>query len=127
MPYKNREQRLEAQRLHYKKNKEKYLNNQYLRRLEKAKWFFDYKSTLKCERCPETHHACLQFHHKDPINKEGGVCELVNAGYAKDVILKEIAKCAVICSNCHLKLHWQERLDEGVARISPKYSQDRKS
>ncbi|NIQ17146.1 MAG: hypothetical protein GTO02_23025, partial [Candidatus Dadabacteria bacterium] len=69
----------------------------------------------------------LQFHHKNPEEKEGDVCEFVNAGYSKEVVLKEIAKCIVICANCHLKLHWQERLDEGIAKISPKYLQSRKS
>lgn len=116
---------MNAQKKHYAKNKDKYLSNQYLRRMEKAKWFFEYKSTLKCEKCEESHPACLQFHHKDPLEKEGEVAALVAAGHSKDVILKEIGKCVVLCANCHLKEHWQEKIDEGMARISPRYSQNR--
>ncbi len=123
MAYKNREQRLQAQREHYRKNKDRYMNQQYLRRMEKAEWFFELKSSLKCVECGENHPACIQFHHSDPLNKEGEVADLVNAGYSKEVVLKEIAKCEVLCSNCHLKRHWQERVDNGLARVSPKYKE----
>ena len=120
MPYKNRQQKLEAQKRHYRENKEKYANKQYLRRLEKAKWFFEYKSTLQCA-CGENHPACIGFHHRNPLEKEGDVSAFVHAGYSKETILKEIAKCDVMCANCHMKKHWQERMDEGTAKISPVY------
>lgn len=62
-----------------------------------------------CMNCGETHVGCLQFHHRDPSTKlfriQQGVAEKVP--FAK--ILKEIAKCDVLCANCHAKLHWKER------------------
>lgn len=123
MPYKNREQKLEAQRRHYQENKDRYISNQYLRRMQRAEWFFELKSGLSCS-CGESHPACIQFHHRDPLTKEGEVSDFVNAGYSKDVILAEIAKCDVLCANCHLKQHWQERMDQGLSRMSPKYKAD---
>ena len=125
MPYRNREQQLQAQKEHYKKNKNQYLNNQYVRRMERARWYHDYKTTLKCEICGETHPACLQFHHKDPLEKEGEVATMVNSGYSKEIILKEIAKCSVLCANCHLRQHWDERMVEGKVRCSAKYKEER--
>ena len=128
MPYKNREQKLEAQKKHYKNNKQRYANNQYLRRMKKAEWFFEYKTTLKCEKCGESHPACLQFHHRNPLEKEGNISDFVNAGYSKEVVLAEIEKCAILCANCHLKEHWNENMNNGAARISVKYqiaAQDR--
>lgn len=125
MPYKNKEKQLEAQRKHYKENQNRYMNNQYRRRMEKANWFFEYKSTLKCSKCGENHPACIQFHHTDPSLKENDISSMVNAGYNKDRIIEEINKCEIVCANCHFKLHWQERVDDGVARVSTKHKQVR--
>lgn len=125
MPYKNREQRLAAQKKHYEANKIRYRSNQYNRRLEKAAWFFELKKTLKCEQCGENHPACLQFHHRDPLEKEGMVSKFVGAGYSEDVIRKEIEKCEVLCANCHAKKHWQEGMEEGRIRVSLEYPQER--
>jgi hypothetical protein len=109
MPYKNREQQLSAQRKNYRENKSRYKNNQYQRRLEKAKWFYELKTTLKCCKCGQNHPACLQFHHIDSSTKMGDVTDLVRSGYKKEIILAEIAKCVVLCANCHMIEHWNER------------------
>lgn len=61
----------------------------------------------KCARCPETHPWCLEFHHRDPKTK----LFLPNAAKKRSLgaLLAEIAKCDVLCSNCHRKLHYEER------------------
>ncbi len=61
-----------------------------------------------CKVCGENHPACLDFHHRDPSLK------LFNIGvsfgsYSIKKMKEEIAKCDVICSNCHRKLHAAER------------------
>lgn len=55
-----------------------------------------------CIYCGETELMCLDFHHRDPEQKEFGISRGVLRG--KD-LLKEIAKCDVVCANCHRKLH----------------------
>ena len=65
----------------------------------------EYKKTLACVRCGETHWATLDFHHDDPAEKDGTVSYLVNSGYSWARIREEIDKCTVLCSNCHRKHH----------------------
>ena len=71
------------------------------------KWFDEYKSQLRCERCLETHPACLEFHHREPKKKEIVVSKALDWGWSIERILTEIAKCDVVCANCHRKLHWK--------------------
>lgn len=86
----------EDKRNHYKNNKEKYQRNQ----LSITEWFLKYKNNLKCERCGFSHPAALDFHHKDPTTKKFSIGQLKGVKN-KDIIMEEIKKCEVICSNCH--------------------------
>jgi hypothetical protein len=97
---------------HYLDNKEKQIlkNKQYNE--QRKKWFYDYKSTLKCERCNENHIACLDFHHINPNDKKFQISEgLIQMNKSKEEILKEISKCIVLCSNCHRKEHWNLNIE----------------
>jgi hypothetical protein len=96
----------EYRRQHYIKNRQKYIDKAKKYSKDFVEWFQEFKSQLKCNRCDETHPACLQFHHTNPSEKEALVSQLVsNCNKAK--ILKEIAKCEVLCANCHAKHHYQ--------------------
>jgi transcription elongation factor Elf1 len=88
----------------YNKNKQKQLERQEKRKKEIRVWFNKYKQSLKCEYCGENDSCCLDFHHNNPNKKEKAVSVLVGT-YSKARILKEIEKCAVLCANCHRKLH----------------------
>ncbi len=79
------------------------------RRKEFKDWYENYKKDLKCERCGyDTHHAALDFHHRNPKDKKFTIgAEKVNC--SKQELLEEIQKCEVICSNCHRILHYEER------------------
>ena len=91
---------------HYQANRQKYIDKSKNTVKEKVKWFREYKKTLKCSRCPEDHPACIQFHHIDPSIKEGTIRQGISSGWSWKRIKDEIAKCEVICSNCHFKEHW---------------------
>lgn len=69
-------------------------------------WFKEYKSSLACVRCGENHPACLDFHHVSG-EKTSEISKMVAYGRGKQVILDEIAKCEVLCSNCHRKEHYK--------------------
>lgn len=60
----------------------------------------------KCKYCPETHPSCLDFHHRNPAEKSFNISSSQLGNRSISAIDAEIAKCDVICSNCHRKLHW---------------------
>jgi transposase-like protein len=65
------------------------------------------KTQARCKYCGENHPAVLQFHHRDPREKEFDVSSFVyhqKGGLKK--LEAEIAKCDVLCANCHLKHHY---------------------
>jgi hypothetical protein len=98
-----------ARRRWYEKNKDHAVGEVQRRKSELLLWFESYRSKLCCENCGEDHEACLDFHHRNGDEKEAAVCRMVSDGRSKTAILTEIAKCDVLCSNCHRKFHWQER------------------
>jgi hypothetical protein len=62
-----------------------------------------------CADCGEKHPACLEFHHIDPSRKDDGVMALVDQNARWPRIEAEIAKCVVLCSNCHRKRHYNDK------------------
>ncbi len=97
-----------ARRRWYRRNAEHAKAKVNERRRALYKWFREYKSGLACQLCEENHPACLVFHHRDPSEKEITINAALRNGWGKERILKEIAKCDVLCANCHRKLHWAE-------------------
>jgi hypothetical protein len=64
------------------------------------------KSVRGCLDCGENHPAVLQFHHRDGL--QGG--KRLNKFYygSWSVLEIEMAKCDILCANCHLKRHYEE-------------------
>lgn len=120
MPYKNELERKEYHKNYHKKwyseNKKREVARQGKRSRNIRDWFAEYKSTLKCNRCPENHPACLEFHH---INEKNNlVSSLVAQAASKKRILEEVALCEVVCANCHRKEHWLDRGKHKKAKIN---------
>lgn len=91
---------------HYENNKAQYSERNLKRITEIRKDFQILKANLKCSRCGENHPATLDFHHQDPTEKESSVANLVTRGYSKERVEQEIAKCVILCANCHRKEHY---------------------
>jgi hypothetical protein len=119
--FKNKEKNIyqsECKSCHKNYNHKWYLkNSNYL--IDKAKykiavltaWLANYKSSLFCEKCGENHVATLDFHHRNPTEKEYTITVMIRRGFTIKKVLNEISKCDVLCSNCHRKLHYNK---EGV-------------
>lgn len=78
-----------------------------------AEWFAEYKTTLKCVKCGESHPACLDFHHRDPATKRYTVAKMALNGCSIETIREEIEKCDVLCANCHRKEHYDAGSSNG--------------
>lgn len=66
----------------------------------------EYKESLSCKHCGENNSVCLDFHHRDPSEKEASIAHMVTAnGWCWERMMKEMKKCDVLCKNCHAKEH----------------------
>ncbi len=98
-----------AWRRWYAKNAKRKQAWQTRRRRELRAWWLAIKATKRCVRCGETAAECLHFHHLDPTTKKFEVSVGVGQGWSRKLISAEMAKCIVLCANCHLIHHWDER------------------
>lgn len=90
---------------YYIDNKEKELKRGKEHRLRNKLWLDEIKSQLPCIKCGEADIRCLDFHHRDPNEKDLAVGSMIK--YSRKKILEEISKCDVLCANCHRKEHYQ--------------------
>jgi hypothetical protein len=75
-------------------------------RKHKKEWLETQK--VACIRCGEADPACLDFHHRNPDEKELTL-SLAIARASLKRIQAEVVKCDVLCANCHRKVHHAER------------------
>lgn len=99
-----RDKQRKYQRDWYYKNKETRLAETKANRFKIRKWVSDLKKTLSCS-CGEDHPSCLEFHHKDPTQKDLSIADAISNGWSISRMIKEIEKCEVLCANCHRKVH----------------------
>ncbi len=75
----------------------------------------DYKLETGCEVCGYRRcSSALDFHHRDPGDKEFTVGEALARNMASVTVMAEIEKCILLCSNCHRELH------EGLIDLEPR-------
>lgn len=91
MPFKNKAEGREYQKI--------WARNQ-------RKWFWEFKKKLKCLKCGFSHPAALQFHHRE--NKKYEIGKMIGVRFKHETLMKEIAKCDVLCANCHAIEHYNQ-------------------
>ena len=63
-----------------------------------------------CNACGETDHIVLEFHHRPDESKLNNVTDMMSLSI--ETIETEIAKCDILCANCHRRLHYYKRIEE---------------
>jgi hypothetical protein len=94
---------------YYQDNPEQFVDNRRKRQQEIRAFIQQQKVGLFCKRCGNADIRVLDFHHNDKRSKEASISSMAKRGWSNEHILQEIAKCEVLCSNCHRILHWEER------------------
>jgi hypothetical protein len=62
------------------------------------------KALAVCVRCGMAKSECLDFHHIDPKTKSFAISDKAGA-ITHEALLVEIAKCEILCANCHRTEH----------------------
>jgi 5-methylcytosine-specific restriction endonuclease McrA len=67
----------------------------------------------ECGTCGFREAVSLVFHHPPEVDKISPVSRMAGVGRSLDIIKAEVAKCVVLCQNCHRELHAKDRYDLG--------------
>jgi hypothetical protein len=98
----------EYQRDYYAENSDRIKSQVTARRKANRKIIRKYLAEVKsvaCKDCGQEYPSqCMDFDHL--FDKRFNVSEAASGNYSLDTIKAEIAKCEVVCSNCHrLRTH----------------------
>ncbi len=77
------------------------------RREEAERFIYEYLSVHTCVDCGEYDFSVLTFDHVR--GKKMDISQMVTQGYSIEAIMKEIARCEVVCSNCHMRREQRRR------------------
>jgi hypothetical protein len=94
------------------------------RRNRKQEFLLEFLKGKKCVDCTEANILVLEFDHREVDSKLDAVTKMINNRVGSKKILEEIAKCDIVCSNCHTIRtmrrgnHWRHRMaiDKGLIK-----------
>ena len=74
---------------------------------------WNYLKQHPCVVCGESDPILLEFDHVDAKNKDNEISGLISTSTNINILVEEIKKCQVLCSNCHQRKtskefkHWK--------------------
>ena len=124
--YKNRETKRQSwckecnrsyQRQHYLDNRETYIKNatSYTKKMREIAFEFtrQLKENTPCKDCNKSFHfSAMDFDHLE--DKSFSIGDACSNGYSIERIKEEIAKCEIVCSNCHRIRTYNRRLSSST-------------
>ncbi len=102
-----RQQKIDWYQEHHEEHlrmKKEYNQN---RRDARRQFVLDYLSTHPCVECGESDPVVLEFDHLR--DKDKAIGEMISAAATFEDLESEMAKCQVLCANCHRRRHAQEK------------------
>lgn len=98
----------ELKTVYREKNKDYLAKRRLKRGQEAAEWFESYKDNKQCADCGETfRYWMLDYDHReDKLYKPGHLKKTLKS---RETIMKELAKCDLVCSNCHRIRTWKRQ------------------
>lgn len=85
---------------YYQENQPRFLENRLRRKENLYRWYWELKSA-PCADCKSSYHPVVMQWDHVAEGKVNDVSRLVTNGSRKETILAEIAKCELVCANCH--------------------------
>lgn len=101
------------------------VSQQKERRRELREWISGIKSATPCADCGGNFHgAAMTYDHLPGHEKRGDISNLIAGGY-RSVLITEMAKCDVVCANCHAIRTYRRREAARANRtsVSPNVSE----
>ena len=90
---------------HYVSNKRAYLErnqrNNPLQREANRVFVTQFLREHPCVKCGNSDPVVLEFNHLHPATKTANICDMIHFRVSRARIQLEIAKCEVLCANCH--------------------------
>jgi len=81
---------------------------------KKTEWYRALKESSPCTDCGNFYpYYVMQYDHIGD-DKVRGVADLAGGGYPREMVLAEIAKCELVCANCHAIRTHQRHLDRSA-------------
>lgn len=116
MAYKNPEDAKAYRREWYERNKEKHKANVRKNNDRELEWYRSLKDMQPCTDCGVRYpFYVMQFDHIG-TDKTAGLAQLRNRGRKR--ILAEIAKCELVCANCHCIRTWRRLREDELCSTS---------
>jgi hypothetical protein len=94
---------------YYVRNRAQRVEYNRRQRREAAEWYLALKQGRPCTDCGGVFHpSAMQWDHPPDVEKVAHVAELYRGSRAR--VLDEIAKCELVCANCHaVRTHERRR------------------
>jgi hypothetical protein len=96
---------------YYKRNREKRVDYNRRQRAAATTWYSKLKEGKPCMDCGGVFHpAAMQWDHPPGVEKVAHVAQLYRG--ARQRVLDEIAKCELVCANCHAIRTYRRKREE---------------
>ena len=95
---------------------------QQARGFERKKALVDLKGG-QCQRCGyDANYSALEFHHRNSDQKKFNLDLRALSNRCCTSIVTEVAKCQLVCSNCHREIHFPSNRRREKSRAVPGFS-----